>query len=125
GAHWLPNVRVDDFPNVERLNERPTVVVDRGGTVHVAWTDLRAREADTNVFYTRSTDFGATFAPNTQLDDSRVGFDPNTQTPSNQWYPSLATDHDRLFVAWQDDREGNDDIRFARSLDGGNTFQAS
>src|SRR5205814_1183149 len=44
GATWSPNVQVDDFPDLERLDERPTLGIDRDGTLHVAWTDLRARE---------------------------------------------------------------------------------
>jgi len=42
--------------------------------------------------------------------------------PTNQWHPSLAADHRALFVAWQDDRFGNDDILFTTSFDGGATF---
>ena len=83
------------------------------------------READTNIFYARSDDAGTTFTANTQLDDSQVGFDPDTDTPSNQWHPSLAADRDRLFVAWQDNRLGNNDIFFTTSADGGNTFAAA
>jgi len=90
--------------------------------LHVAWTDLRAREPDTNVFYARSTDGGATFTANRQLDDSKAGFDADHDRPTNQWHPSLAVDHRRLFAAWQDDRLGNDDVFFTTSFDGGATF---
>jgi predicted amidohydrolase len=122
GASWGTNVRVDDFPDLERLNERPVIGLDRRGPVHVAWTDLRAREPDTNVFHARSDDRGASFAPSRQLDDSKVGFDPDTDTPTNQWHPALAVDGRRLFVAWQDNRLGNDDVFFTTSTDGGATF---
>ena len=122
GISYMPNVRVDDSQVFERVNERPSVAIGRSGAVHVAWTDLRSREPDTNVFYTRSPDFGVTFPANVQLDDSKVGFDPDTDTPSNQWYPSLAIDRERLFVAWQDNRLGNNDIFFTQSLDDGASF---
>jgi hypothetical protein len=124
GLTWAANVRVDDFPATERINERPSVAVDRLGAVHVAWTDLRAREPDTNIFYARST-LGAPFTPNMQLDDSKVGFDPNTDTPTNQWHPSLAVQDGQLFAAWQDNRLGNNDIFFTRSVDGGHSFLPS
>jgi hypothetical protein len=114
GLSWLENVRVDDSQLFERVNERPSVAIDRTGTVHVAWTDLRERQPDTNVFYARSTDRGLTFSTNAQLDDSKAGFDPNTDTPSNQWYPSLAVDTGQLFAAWQDNRLGNNDVFFSR-----------
>jgi hypothetical protein len=122
GSSWGANVRVDDFDGFERIDERPTLALDRRGPLHVVWTDLRAREPDTNIFYARSDDGGTSFTPNTQLDGSKVGFDPDADTPTNQWHPSLAADRGRLFVAWQDNRLGNNDIFFTTSFDGGATF---
>jgi hypothetical protein len=124
GATFGPNVRVDDFAGFERIHQRPAVAVGRRGRVHIAWTDLRAREADTNIFADR-TDDGLSFGPDTRVDDAAAGFAPDTDTPTNQWHPALAADRERLFVAWQDDRDGNPDVRFAASLDGGDTFGAS
>ena len=117
GATFGTNVRVDDFAGFERLNERPSLAIGRRGRVHVAWTDLRARQPDTNIFYAR-TDDGTAFTANARLDDGGA-------TPSNQWHPGLAADGDLLFAAWQDDRDGNNDVRFARSADGGATFGPS
>jgi hypothetical protein len=125
GRSFGPNVRIDDFPDLERINERPTIGVGPFGTVHAAWTDLRAREPDTNIFYAQSTDGGATFSANRHLDDSQQGFDPDRDTPSNQWHPSLTAVGGRLFVAWQDNRLGNNDIFFTTSTDGGATFAPS
>jgi hypothetical protein len=93
--------------------------------VHAAWTDLRAREPDTNIFYARSDNGGAGFSANRQLDDSRVGFDPDRDTPTNQWHPSLAWAGDTLVAAWQDNRLGNNDIFFTSSPDAGVTFARS
>ena len=125
GVTFGPNMRVDDFPDYERVNERPTIALERGGIVHVAWTDLRAREADTNIFYARSPNQGTSFEANKQLDDSRVGFDPDTATPSNQWYPTLAVDRGQLFTVWQDNRLGNNDLFFSQSANAGTTFGAA
>ena len=93
--------------------------------MHAAWTDLRAVEPDTNIFYARSDDLGASFSSARQLDDSRVGFDPNRDTPTNQWHPSLAAAGSDLFVAWQDNRLGNNDVFFTHSPDGGASFDPS
>lgn len=112
GRTFAPAVRVDDFPAFERIHARPAIAVARGG-VHVAWTDLRAREPDTNVFWSQSLDEGVTFTANRRLDDADLGLDPDRDTPSNQWDPDLAADRDRLFAVWQDDREGNNDVYFA------------
>src|SRR4051812_5178568 len=40
-------------------------------------------------------------------------------------HPSLAAAGDRLFVAWQDNRLGNNDVFFRTSPDGGTTFAGS
>jgi hypothetical protein len=125
GRTWGANVRIDDYTAGERLNERPTVAFGPGGSLHAAWTDLRAVEPDTNIFYARSGDLGASFSTPRQLDDSRVGFDPDRDTASNQWHPSLAAVGDDLFVAWQDNRLGNNDVFFTHSIDAGASFAAS
>jgi hypothetical protein len=124
GETFLPNLRVDDFvPDVERLHHNPSVTIaQRSGRHVVSWTDLRAREPDTNIFFASSTDGGMSYSANLQLDRSRDGFEPDSDTPSNQWSPQLAASGDDVCAAWQDNRLGNNDIFFAASDDGGATF---
>jgi hypothetical protein len=126
GETFGANVRVDDFvPDVERLHQNPAVTIVPGsGRAVVAWTDLRAREPDTNVFVATSSDGGATFSANAPLDDSAAGFDPDADTPSNQWSPQLASFRDDVCAVWQDNRLGNNDVFFTTSRDGGATFAA-
>ncbi len=120
------NVRVDDFTALERLNTEPTIVVDaKSGLASVAWTDIRAREADSNIFFTQATKRSASrFQPARQLDDSRVGFDPDVDTPTAQSHPDMKNADRTICVAWQDDRGGTNDVYFKRSLDAGATFSA-
>jgi hypothetical protein len=125
GRSFGPNAQINHFLGSERLDERPTIGVDRLGSVHAAWNDLRAVEPDTNIFYARSDNRGANFSSNRQLDDSKVGFDVDRDTPTNQWSPSLAAVADRLFVAWQDNRLGNNDIFFTTSTNRGASFGSS
>jgi hypothetical protein len=124
GETFLPNVRVDDFvPDIERLHHNPAVAIaPRSGRYVVSWTDLRAREPDTNIFFASSTNGGMTYSGNLQLDRSQDGFDPDSDTPSNQWSPQLAARDDDVCAAWQDNRLGNNDIFFAASDDGGLSF---
>jgi hypothetical protein len=117
GATFAPSVRVDDFAGFERIHERPSLAFGRRGRVHLAWTDLRARQPDTNVFHATSDD-GTAFSANARLDDAGA-------PPTNQWHPSLVADGDVVLAAWQDDRHGNNDVRFAWSIDGGVSFGAS
>ena len=121
------NVRVDDFPGLERLNTEPTIVVDaKSGLASVVWTDIRAREADSNIFFARATKRNAAaFQAARQLDDSRLGFDTDVDTPSTQSHPDMKNaEGGTLCVAWQDDRGGTNDVFFKRSVDGGTTFSA-
>jgi hypothetical protein len=118
------NVRVDDFPTLERVNSDPTVAVNPAtGIVNVAWTDIRAREPDSNVFFTRATSRVArVFEASRQLDGSRVGFDPNSDTSTTQSHPDMKLVAGTLCAAWQDDRNGTNDIYFTSSADGGTSF---
>jgi hypothetical protein len=123
GLTFGPNVRIDDFDAIERLNESPAIaIVPATGRVVAAWTDLRAREPDTNVFFATSGDEGTSFSPNARLDDAAEGFDPDRDTPSNQWAPRLSAGRSDVCAAWQDDRAGNNDVFFAASRDGGLGF---
>lgn len=120
------NARIDDYPALERLNTEPTLAIDpASGRMSAAWTDIRAREADSNVFFTRALRRSArAFLPSQQLDGSRLGFDPDTATPTTQSHPDMKIGGGQLCVAWQDDRNGTNDVYFKRSGDGGATFTA-
>jgi hypothetical protein len=121
GVTFGENVRVDDAPTeVERIHERPALALGDDDVVHAVWTDLRSREPDTNIFHARSE--GGGVSPSRQVDSSRASFDADRDTPSNQWHPALAADGERLWVAWQDNRLGNDDVFFTTSVDGGRSF---
>ena len=123
GAHFSPNVRVDDSPDFERIHDHPTIAVDDRGFVHAAWADRRDTAGDTNLFYARSIDGGRSFALNRQIDSSLVGFDPDRDTPSHQWHPRLVVSGTDVFATWQDNRLGNNDIFCVRSRDAGISFE--
>jgi predicted amidohydrolase len=118
-------VRVDDSPNFERLNSHPSLAYsDAADRLILVWSDQRDREADTNVFYATSVDDGRTWSAPARLDDGDVGLDRDTDVPANAWQPEAAASGARVCVAWQDDREGNNDVFAALSTDGGATFAA-
>jgi predicted amidohydrolase len=121
-AGFLPNVRVDDFADFERIHDHPAIAVDDYGTVHVVWADRRDTAGDTNIFYARSVDGGRQFSANRQIDSSAVGFQVDSETPSNQWNPRIAVSGNDVLAVWQDNRLGNNDIFFVRSRDRGLSF---
>jgi hypothetical protein len=108
--------RVNGFPGFERICDTPALARTRGG-LRVAWTDVRAREPDANLFVAESRDGGVTWRDDRQLDGSRRGFDPDRDRPSYQSHVALASAGGRGFAAWQDDRAGNADILFAELAD--------
>lgn len=122
GIRFSANVKVDDYPVLERIDDHPSIAVDARGTVHAAWVDRRDTDADTNIFYARSDDGGRHFSANRQIDSSATDFDVDRGTRSNRWNPRLVANGRDVLVVWQDNRLGNNDIFFVRSRDGGSTF---
>ena len=122
GASFSTNVRVDDFRQLERIHDHPSIGVDAGGVVHAVWADRRDTKGETDILYASSTDSGRTFSANRQVDSSAVGFTADEDMASNQWNPRLAVSGADVLAVWQDNRLGNNDIFFARSRDGGVTF---
>lgn len=124
GVSFSPNVRVDDFRDFERIHDHPSIAVDPTGVVHAVWADRRDTEGETDTFYARSLDLGRTFSANRQIDSSPLGFNPDRDTPSNQWNPRIVVAGRDVLAVWQDNRLGNNDIFFVRSRDGGVTFDS-
>lgn len=84
GDSWLPPVAASQGAGVH--SQLPRIAVD-DEAVHVAWEDDRTD--DYNVFYTRSTDGGASFGPDEQLNDTYYGA-----------RVKLIDHGDRLHMAW-------------------------
>lgn len=115
-------VRLDTGPD-----ERPSIVVDQDGRIYVAYAAFRDAAYNGEVFFSRSTDGGASFA------------EPQPITPdtTSQRFEVVAFDPaGRLFAAWVDKRntvvarrEGKSYVgaalAFAWSDDAGVTFSAA
>ena len=112
GQTFSRNLRVnDDMGRAGQLY--PSLAVDARGTLYLAWHDFRKGNQD--IYFSQSIDGGQTFSRNIRVND-----DPGTD---GQFNPSLAVDAEgTVYVAWHDLREGQADIYFAASRDGGATF---
>ncbi|UCF07897.1 MAG: exo-alpha-sialidase, partial [Thermoplasmata archaeon] len=124
GASWGDGVlnhndiRVDDSPQ-GTVQEQPDMGVDFGGNIYVVWQD--DRDGDWDIYFSYSTDGGTTWGDGLlNNNDVRINDDGAgniQQNPSIAVAPSGA-----IYVVWQDDRDGDLDIYFSYSTDGGTTW---
>jgi len=119
GSTFGTNKRVDHNGSGAFDQEHPCIAADVGGNIYVAWQDERNGLADSDIYFTKSTDGGANFAsPDVLVDD-------DTNTGRLQQYPQFALEETGgtpiLYLVWQDERIGvsNFDIYFTKSIDGG------
>jgi len=112
-AQWEPDVRLtfnDSTSYTSQSNAR--CVVASGDTVHVVWYDRR--DGNWEIYYKRSIDAGMAWGPDTRL---------TTDSASSQ-NPSIAVSGSNVHLVWQDRRDGNWEIYYKRSPDGGSTWNA-
>jgi len=111
-AQWEPDVRLTFDPAHSynsRNNARSVVAID--DTVYVVCFD--DREEDFQIYYNRSIDGGLTWEADIRL----------TEAPEDSKYPSVAVSGPNVHVIWQDKRDGDYQIYYKRSTDGGVTWE--
>jgi hypothetical protein len=64
------------------------------------------------IYYKRSADGGISWGPDVRL----------TRAPGRSMRPSIAVQGDDLYVVWFDDRDGNVEVYFKHSADGGTSW---
>ena len=112
GATWTPPVIVNDDAGAA-VQAEPRIAINQTGAIFVAWTDSRSANTASDIYATRSTNGGASFAANIRVNDD--------QGPVQQLAPSLAVRGSRVQLAWQDFRRGGPypyDVYSASSTDG-------
>lgn len=100
GITFSPNRRVNSFTG--GLHQSGSIAINSDGYICVAWEG-----SGIDIYFANSTDGGATFSPSQRVNDD-TGAD-------YQRMPSLALRNRTVYIAWQDDRNGNYDIYFSRS----------
>ncbi len=108
GVTWGTDTRLT---NATSSSMFPSVAVT-GSVVHVVWMD--GRDGNDEIYYKYSSDAGVSWGSDTRL----------TNNTANSDYPSIAVSGSLISVVWEDTRNGNDEIYYKRSTDGGVTWGA-
>ncbi len=112
-AQWEPDVRLTNATgNSYASYNNAWCIATSGNVVHVVWYD--DRNGYWQIYYKRSTDSGVNWGTETQL----------TNIAAHSRYPSLAVSGSVVHVVWRDDRDGNDEIYYKSSADGGVSWGA-
>ncbi len=116
GETFAPAERLDDDP-LPHDSREPSIAVDPdGAAMHVVWRDMRNGLAD---IYLRSLELGTL-----TWDAISTRIDVDSDGMGNSTHPQVAADDaGRVWVVWEDDRDGQRDIYLNFSLDGGVLFQ--
>jgi hypothetical protein len=115
GTTWSgSDVRLDTDLAGTGASMAPQLVVS-GTTVGVAWLD--SRPGQSGLYFNRSEDWGGLW----QANDVRLNHPPAT---SGVAYPRICSTGSTFYVAWMDNRSGQNDLYVNRSDDNGATWLA-
>jgi len=103
GVNWEQDMRLTNDP---AMSIYPSVSVS-GSNVHIVWVDTRVSQ---EIFYKYSSDDGITWGPDKRLTIHTTGMAAS---------PAITVSGLLLHVFWYDNRDGNWEIYYKRSTDGG------
>ena len=107
GVNWEADERLTNDP---AISSSPAIAVS-GNVVHVVWNDYR--DGNWEIYYKRSTDEGLSWGT-----DTRLTFDPALSNP-----PVISVSGLVVHIVWRDNRDGNNEIYYKRSTDGGVSWE--
>lgn len=106
GTNWGTDTRLT---NASGESASPSLIIS-GSSVHIVWFDNR--DGNHEIYYKRSTDGGTTWGSDTRL----------TNASGESQYPSIAVSGQVLHLCWNDMRDGNYEIYYKKSIDGGTSW---
>lgn len=108
GANWGSDTRLTNFT----LNSMNPSIAVSGQSVHVVWMDFR--DGNREIYYKLSTDGGVTWGSDVRL----------TNNASLSQAPNVSVSGQSIHVVWDEYRDGNYEIYYKRSTDGGLSWGA-
>jgi hypothetical protein len=103
GVSWTADKRLT---NNTGASEGPAIAAN-GSNIYVVWMDRTP--GNWEIYFKRSVDGGATWKMDKYL----------TNNPSYSGEPAIAVNGSNIYVVWEDNRPGNYETYFKRSVDGG------
>lgn len=111
-CQWEPDVRLTNNAAESHITYSAKCMASNGNVVHIVWFD--SRDGNREIYYKRSTDGGSNWEADTRL----------TNDNAVSWHPSLSLSGQVLHIVWSDYRDGNYEIYYKRSTDGGTNWGA-
>jgi len=112
-AQWGNDIRLTNDPAVSHASiSRTGGIAANGDSIHVVWYD--ERDGNREIYYKRSTDGGLTWSADTRL----------TTNDSVSRQPTVAISDSNVHIVWDDTRDGNHEIYYKRSTNGGLSWGA-
>ncbi len=110
-SQWQSDVRltVDIAYSITAYLNNSWCVKSSGDTVHVVWSDNRNGQMNLEIYYKRSVDGGLTWSNDTRL----------TNSTGASECQSVLVSGSNVHVIWGDFRDGNGEIYYKRSSNGG------
>ncbi len=107
GVNWSSDIRLtNDTSQTSRIS-----VASFGQNIHVAWI---SGSVSTEIYYKSSTNGGINWSA-----DQRM-----TNDPGSSGFPNIAVSGQSVNLFWNDSRDGNIEIYFKRSSDGGASWSS-
>jgi len=113
GGHWAPIIN----PGSQGSVLGTIIAAGANGTVYLTWWNF----GSSNILFESSSDRGKTWSPIVRVNDrdgSASGGFPQYPLPAMNVDPKSGA----IYVSWADSRNGDPDIYFANSTDGGKTW---
>jgi hypothetical protein len=112
GATFSPPQNIS---NDSGSSEGPVIALDNVGNINIVWADDTPGPMNHDIFFSHSTDGGATFSPPQNISNNS----------GNSLFPKIAVDSSgNINVVWEDVTPLNFNIFFSRSTNGGAAFSA-
>ncbi|MCI0527349.1 MAG: hypothetical protein L0Y56_07880 [Nitrospira sp.] len=103
GASFISNINVS---NTLSNQYSPSLSIDVGGNLYLAWEDYRNGDADPDIYFVKSIDGGTSFGTHVRVNHDTGG--------AAQYSPSVALDSaGRAFLLWFDERDTIPSLYFA------------